>query len=83
MADKYVKLDDVMNAIGKVPKRKDSPYPTPIHLAAERIIKGLKSRINKIPTGDVVEVVRCKKCRHRLKSPITDREKRPHQRTGR
>lgn len=56
MADRYVKLDDVMDAIGGVPKKKDSPYPTPIHLAAERIVKKLKERIAKVPTADVVEV---------------------------
>ena len=56
MADKYVKLNDVMEAIGGVPKKKDSLYPTPIHLAAERIIKKLKERIAKVPTADVVEV---------------------------
>ena len=56
MADIYVKFDDVIKAIGGVPKRNESPYPTPIHLAAERIITRLKERITKIPTADVVEV---------------------------
>ena len=56
MAGRYVKLDDVMDAIGGVPKKKDSPYPTPIHLAAERIVKKLKERIAKVPTADVMEV---------------------------
>lgn len=47
MADKYVKLNDIIDA-----------------LENEWGYEGMREDLEKLPTADVVEVVRCKDCIH-------------------
>jgi len=56
MADKYVKLDDVIDT-----------------LENEWGYEGMREDLDKLPTADVVEVVRCKDCKHKDELTISEK----------
>lgn len=66
MDKKYVEIDEVRKCIDAVQSYRESLQVGAMDLDADGVVIKISQRIENLPAADVVEVVRCKNCEHKV-----------------